>query len=566
MVNAQIRQDYRTCSRTCSAERVRGGGLSVECSARGDGKTLRTPVLVTECTFVRGSDTLTLITKDVTVPNNAFVSGDGIPEDTYVVRSKGTVVKISKQTTEAKTTTTVEFTLGGADVDTFGCHFFKCWEQQVQHFPEVPIALYADREDLRRKKDASLFSSGSSNVPAGELTISKGKRIGGGTYGAVFRGVIGVPESWKRKYSGKTGMVYFWEESTKTTKWTPPLNSTTVCVKIGFGPKKAASSRRQARRARNVVMEALMQVHLRCLLEDSLEPKETLLRQGPYAKIPRIYQLVRTKKPREIPKVFGVAPTNLIVMECLQGTLRSLLKNQKIDNNIKRKIVREAFLQLARTLSVLQSRFRFEHRDMHTGNIMYRKDNDNKYQFYLIDFGMSIVEYESKWYFNEINQAQIKADDWDTSETLGFVNQQSCFGGDFAQLALDIREVLQQKKQWDDVWAQEPWAEALLAVDEEKEAIEKGAHKYSYTYKNKGKGKDPAFYIAYGDRYYYTSFKAFEPEKILLGPAAAPPAEAASLSGIYAEALEEVGDKMNILVRRQLPNGSVVEQRCDIIK
>ena len=102
--------------------------------------------------------------------------------------------------------------------------------------------------------------------------------------------------------------------------------------------------------------------------------------------------------------------------------------------------------------------------------------------------------------------------------------------------------------------------------DSEKEAIEKGAHKYSYTYKNKGKGKDPAFYIAYGDRYYYTSFKAFEPEKILLGPAAAPPAEAASLSGIYAEALEEVGDKMNILVRRQLPNGSVVEQRCDIIK
>ena len=208
MVNAQIRQDYRTCSRTCSAERVRGGGLSVECSARGDGKTLRTPVLVTECTFVRGSDTLTLITKDVTVPNNAFVSGDGIPEDTYVVRSKGTVVKISKQTTEAKTTTTVEFTLGGADVDTFGCHFFKCWEQQVQHFPEVPIALYADREDLRRKKDASLFSSGSSNVPAGELTISKGKRIGGGTYGAVFRGVIGVPESWKRKYKEELHVIY----------------------------------------------------------------------------------------------------------------------------------------------------------------------------------------------------------------------------------------------------------------------------------------------------------------------------------------------------------------------
>lgn len=585
MVNAQIRQD----SRTLSAARVRGGGLSVECSAWGDGKTLRTPVLVTECTFGSGSDTLTLNTEGVTVPNNALVSGDGIPEGTRVVSSTGTVVTISKRTTKAKTTATIKFTLGGADVDTFGCHFFKCWKQQVQHFPEVPIALYTDREDLRRKKDAaSLFSSyGKKDVPDRELTISNGKRIGGGTYGAVFRGVIGVPKGWGRKYSKTTGKgVYFWKET--KTKWTPPLNSTTVCVKIGFGPKprkesNAAASRRQARRAQNMVMEALMQVHLRCLLEDSPERKEMLLRQAPYAKIPRIYQLVRTKKhdPTKIrrptvntPGVFGVAPTNLIVMECLEGTLRSLLKNKKIGN--KREIVREAFRQLARTLSVLQSRFKFEHRDMHAGNIMYRKDTDNKYQFYLIDFGMSIVEYERTWYFNKVNRAEGSADrGWDTSETLGFVNKKSCFGGDFAQLALDMREVLQQKKQWDDVWAQESWAVALLAVDKEKKTIEQGkaAHKYTYTYKNKGKGTDPAFYIAYGDRFYYKSFEAFEPAKIPLGPAAAPPAAAppaaAPPTGIINASLhpsEEIGDKTNILVRRQLPSGSVVEQRCDIIK
>ena len=255
-----------------------------------------------------------------------------------------------------------------------------------------------------------------------------------------------------------------------------------------------------------------------------------------------------------------------------------------IGNKNKREIVWEAFQQLARTLSVLQSRFKFEHRDMHTGNIMYRKDKDNKYQFYLIDFGMSIVEYNGKWYFNERNQAQGNPHDgWVTRETLGFVppqpkSSQSRFGGDFAQLALDIREVLQQKKQWDDAWAQESWAVALLAVDKEKKTIEQGkaAHKYTYTFthknKKEGKEKDSAFYIAYGDRFYYESFKAFEPAKILLGPAAAPPAAppaAAPPTGIinaWLHPSEEIGDKTNILVRRRLSSGSVVDQRCDIIK
>ena len=110
---------------------------------------------------------------------------------------------------------------------------------------------------------------------------------------------------------------------------------------------------------------------------------------GPsYAQIPRILALasINAEDTNE-DGTTEFSSSNMIAMERLEGTLLNLLesldtKQQQIH------VLKEALRQVAKTLSYLSSRFDFEHLDLHAENVMYKK-NGSKYQFYIIDFGLS---------------------------------------------------------------------------------------------------------------------------------------------------------------------------------
>ena len=61
-------------------------------------------------------------------------------------------------------------------------------------------------------------------------------------------------------------------------------------------------------------------------------------------------------------------------------------------------IIIDMFECISNTLIYLQDNYDFYHRDMHAGNIMYRKQGES-YQWYLIDFGKSIFKLNN-YHFN----------------------------------------------------------------------------------------------------------------------------------------------------------------------
>ena len=62
-------------------------------------------------------------------------------------------------------------------------------------------------------------------------------------------------------------------------------------------------------------------------------------------------------------------------------------------------VITDMFESICNTLILLQDNYEFYHRDMHAGNIMYRKQGDS-YQWYLIDFGFATFKmnnYRFNW-------------------------------------------------------------------------------------------------------------------------------------------------------------------------
>ena len=51
-------------------------------------------------------------------------------------------------------------------------------------------------------------------------------------------------------------------------------------------------------------------------------------------------------------------------------------------------LITDMFECICNTLILLQDKYEFYHRDMHAGNIMYRKQGES-YQWFLIDFGFA---------------------------------------------------------------------------------------------------------------------------------------------------------------------------------
>ena len=107
------------------------------------------------------------------------------------------------------------------------------------------------------------------------------------------------------------------------------------------------------------------------------------LNQPKYAKIPKPLFIANMDK------------TPLLAMEPLDDSLYKFIKNSKrqgMDKNKYKinmtKVITDMFECICNTLIYLQDKYDFYHRDMHCGNIMYRKTGES-YQWYLIDFGFS---------------------------------------------------------------------------------------------------------------------------------------------------------------------------------
>lgn len=117
------------------------------------------------------------------------------------------------------------------------------------------------------------------------------------------------------------------------------------------------------------VREVVLQVSLQC----ASDHKRT---NPPIAKIPKVHALAR------------VNSVNLVAIQPLEDTLKSKLQEFAHSKAGFRTLARESLRQVAGLLRVLQNTLGFEHRDLHTNNVMYNIER-NTFQFYIIDFGFT---------------------------------------------------------------------------------------------------------------------------------------------------------------------------------
>jgi hypothetical protein len=143
-----------------------------------------------------------------------------------------------------------------------------------------------------------------------------------------------------------------------------------------------------------------------CAIKESLEPMNSnediqeyygeIIKQNELFCVAHRAKLSQPKYAR-IPKPLFIANMNktpLLGMEPLDDSLYKFIKKQgkdkvSLSEKIKMtKIITDMFECICNTLIYLQDKYEFYHRDMHAGNIMYRKTGES-YQWFLIDFGFS---------------------------------------------------------------------------------------------------------------------------------------------------------------------------------
>ena len=114
-------------------------------------------------------------------------------------------------------------------------------------------------------------------------------------------------------------------------------------------------------------------------------------------------------KYARIPKPLFIAnmdKTPLLGMEPLDDSLYKFIKKEgkkmrTLSEKIKlTTIITDMFECICNTLIYLQDKHEFYHRDMHAGNIMYRKTGE-KYQWFLIDFGFSTFKLQNYRFSNK---------------------------------------------------------------------------------------------------------------------------------------------------------------------
>lgn len=151
---------------------------------------------------------------------------------------------------------------------------------------------------------------------------------------------------------------------------------------------------------REDVREALIQIAIVCLLRTKYPQKYP----PEMAHVPCI-RMLRSFRALEL-RTSRMNFLNVTVMDRLQGTLGELIdakippkhlsaREAKIQDKKLCVLIEDAVYQVARLLVVLQRELGFEHRDMHTGNIMYTETTDRtgktSYEYYVMDFGMSAI-------------------------------------------------------------------------------------------------------------------------------------------------------------------------------
>jgi len=110
---------------------------------------------------------------------------------------------------------------------------------------------------------------------------------------------------------------------------------------------------------------------------------------------------------------------NLVAIQPLKDTLKSKLQEFAHSKAGFRTLARESLRQVAGLLQVLQGSLGFEHRDLHTNNVMYNIEQ-NTFQFYIIDFGFTRTK-------------QLETGTLDRRWPSHFIA-----GGDLAMLVMDI--------------------------------------------------------------------------------------------------------------------------------
>ena len=124
-------------------------------------------------------------------------------------------------------------------------------------------------------------------------------------------------------------------------------------------------------------METIVQNELFCKYRGSW---------GSGARIPKIEFFAKMKINN---KYVGV-----IAMESLGKDCTDLLYES--DNSDKYDIIiKDMVVKVSHLLSRLQKDYVFMHRDLHCGNVMYKKIG-NAYRWYIIDFGMSMMNFNNK--------------------------------------------------------------------------------------------------------------------------------------------------------------------------
>ena len=113
---------------------------------------------------------------------------------------------------------------------------------------------------------------------------------------------------------------------------------------------------------------------------------------GSGARIPKIEFMARLYMPIKNMKI-------VTGIESLDGDLYSLVtrKMASMTHDEINKVLKSLLLQISELLIKLQDKYDFHHRDLHGGNIMYKKIGDN-YRWYIIDFGMSYMKVGDKKY------------------------------------------------------------------------------------------------------------------------------------------------------------------------
>ena len=89
----------------------------------------------------------------------------------------------------------------------------------------------------------------------------------------------------------------------------------------------------------------------------------------------------------EVNSILYNFPTQIICLECLDGTLDSLLNEE---NEMDSDEWRACLFQIIIMLIIYQKVFHFTHNDLHTNNIMFKKQKSN---FYIIDTIKNIIKF-----------------------------------------------------------------------------------------------------------------------------------------------------------------------------